>query len=359
MPELALIIPTYNESENVAPLMEKLRAALAGVDWEAIFVDDDSPDRTWAAVAAIAAADPRVRGLRRVGRRGLSSACIEGMLATAAPVLAVMDADLQHDERILPAMLAKIRGDGCEVVVGTRYAAGGGIGDWGAGRAWMSRFATRLGDALLGKNPTSDPMSGFFMLRREVFEEAVENLSGEGFKILLDILATVRRPLKIGEVPFTFRLREHGESKLSLGVLNGFALLLADTLLGRWVPARFLMFVAVGLLGVGVHFGVLSLALAAGAAFVAAQAAATAVAMLSNFFCNNWFTYSDRKLRGARLWKGLALFLVICGIGALPNLLVADHLYSGLHAEWVLAGGMGMLVSAVWNFSVSRHFIWR
>ena len=359
MPELALIIPTYNESENIAPLMEKLAAALAGLDWEVIFVDDNSPDRTWSVVAALAAGNPRVRGMRRVGRRGLSSACIEGMLAASAPVLAVMDADLQHDERILPAMYRKIRDEGCEVVVGTRYAAGGGIGEWGAGRAWMSRFATRLGNILLGKNPTSDPMSGFFMLRREVFEEAVENLSGEGFKILLDLLATVRRPLKIGEVPFTFRLREHGESKLSLGVLNGFALLLADKLLGRWVPARFLMFVAVGLLGVAIHFGVLALALAAGAAFVAAQSMATVAAMFSNFFCNNWFTYSDRKLRGAGVWKGMVLFLVICGIGALPNLLVAHHLYSGLHAQWMLAGGVGMLVSAVWNFSVSRHFIWR
>lgn len=233
MSELAVIIPTYNESENLKPLLEKLTAALDGIDWEAMFVDDNSPDRTYARAAEIAAVNPRVRVLRRVGRRGLSSACIEGMLAVSAPVLAVMDADLQHDETILPAMFRKIKDEGCEIVVGSRYTAGGGIGTWGAGRAWMSRTATRLGNILLGANPTTDPMSGFFMLRREVLEETVEHLSGKGFKILLDILATAQRPLKIGEVAFTFRLREHGESKLSFKVLFDFAWLLAAKTLGR------------------------------------------------------------------------------------------------------------------------------
>jgi dolichol-phosphate mannosyltransferase len=265
---------------------------------------------------------------------------------------------MQHDERVLPAMLTKLRDENCDLVVGTRYAGAGGVGEWNAARATMSRVATKIGAVLLGKNHTSDPMSGFFMLRRELLNEVVADLSGEGFKILLDLLATAKRPLKIGEVAYNFRLREHGESKLSLGVLTDFALLLADKMVGKYVPARFLLFVMVGLLGVAVHFGVLA-GLLRVADFNGAQIAATFAAMIANFFCNNYFTYGDRTLRGAKLWRGLALFVLICAVGALPNIAIADYLYVNLHAWWAVAGGVGMLVSAVWNFSASHHFIWR
>ncbi|MDR0868409.1 MAG: glycosyltransferase family 2 protein [Planctomycetota bacterium] len=355
MRELSIVIPTYNESDNVAPLLEKLTAALSGVDWEVIFVDDNSPDKTWQRVADLAATDARVKILRRVGRKGLSTACIEGAMMASAPVIAVMDADMQHDERVLPAMFKKITDENCEIVVGTRYAAGGSVGEWNAARTLMSKTATKLGAVLLGKNTVSDPMSGFFMLRSALFAETVERLSGEGFKILLDLLTSARRPLAIGEVAYTFRLREHGESKLSLGVLCDFGLLLADKTVGKYVPARFLLFVAVGLLGVGVHLGCLAALYSTG--FVFAQSAATLAAMVVNFFLNNAFTYADRSLKNLR--RGLALFILICGLGALPNIVLAGYLYEVSHLYWLLAGALGMLVSAVWNYAVSQHFIWR
>jgi dolichol-phosphate mannosyltransferase len=355
---LSIVIPTYNERDNLAPLLEKLTAALGDIDWEAIFIDDNSPDKTWQAAGAIATANPRVRILRRIGRKGLATACIEGAMVASAPVIAVMDADLQHDETVLSAMLKKIRDENCDIVVGTRYAGNGGIGNWNAARAWMSRAATKCAALVMRGNRVSDPMSGFFTLKRELLEEVIENLSGEGFKILLDILTSARRRLNIGEVSYTFRLREHGESKLSMGVMYEFGSLLADKTVGKYIPPRFLLFVFVGALGVAAHLGVLgALHLALG--FVAAQALATLTAMIVNFFCNNAFTYGDRSLRGKKMRRGLAIFIVVCGIGAVPNTWLAAYLYEAAHLWWLLAGAVGMLVSAVWNYAVSRHFIWR
>lgn len=358
--KLSVIIPTYNERENVQPLYGRLAQALTGTDWEAVYVDDDSPDGTAAEVLALAAERNNVRLLRRVGRRGLSSACIEGMLSSAAEFFAVIDADMQHDERALPQMLTKIERENLDIVVGTRYAAGGDTGDWNATRLGMSRLATRLGGLLLRGNRCSDPMSGFFMLRRELLEEVVRDLSGQGFKILLDILATARRNLKIGEVPYTFGNRQFGESKLDSGVLADFALLLADKLTGRFLPARFLMFVCVGLTGVLIHLGILGLfSQILTMSFWQAQALATLVAMSGNFFLNNMFTYGDRRLRGGRVWRGLLWFCLICAIGAIPNVLTAKYLFETLRAYWLLAGFLGMLIGSVWNFSVSAQFVWR
>lgn len=224
---LTIIVPTFNEAENIQPLVARLSVALAGLEWSAIFVDDDSADQTYLRVEEMARVNPRVTVVRRIGRRGLSSACIEGMrLAVSSPILAVMDADLQHDESILPAMLEKITCENCDLVIGTRYAEGGGVGTWGMHRKLMSKIANFLGGLLLGKNNTTDPMSGFFMLKQELFREVDEELAGVGFKILLDILATAKHELKIGEIPFTFRQREHGKSKLNFTVLKDFATLL-------------------------------------------------------------------------------------------------------------------------------------
>ena len=164
---LSIVVPTFNESRNIRELLGRLEVTLGATGWEVIFVDDDSPDGTATEVRHIARIDPRVRCLQRVGRRGLASACIEGMLATAAPTIAVMDADLQHDETVLPRMLAEIEQGGADLVVGTRYAAGGSTGDWNGSRKTMSQLATVTSRMIL-RQPVSDPMSGFFMLQRKV-----------------------------------------------------------------------------------------------------------------------------------------------------------------------------------------------
>ena len=361
MIDLSVVVPTYNERGNVAELVRRLDAALHGHRWEAVFVDDDSPDGTADEVRALAQSDPRVRCLQRLGRRGLSRAVIEGVMSTAAPLVAVIDADLQHDETVLPAMLARLRGDAgqapADIVVGSRYAAGGGLGAWDAERARMSRFATALANRLVPTGLT-DPMSGFFVIRRQSFDTAVRQLSGEGYKLLLDLLASAPTPLRLAEVPYTFRPRVAGESKLDSAVLWEFTLLLIDKRLGRWIPARFLLFSLVGISGVFIHFSVLTLLFKlAGVEFTTAQGAATIVAMTSNYALNNSLTYRDLRHRGLGWWRGLLTFYAICGLGVVANVGVAGVM---LHEQgWALAAASGALVGTAWNYVATRLITWR
>jgi len=357
-PELAVIVPTFNERDNVGVVFELVAAALDGLDWEMVFVDDDSADGTAEIVRSIARHDPRVRCIQRIGRRGLSTACIEGVLATASPYIAVMDADLQHDERLLPRMLEVLKQQDYDLVVGSRYVEGGGIGGWDDRRAGLSNLATKL-SRIVCKSEIADPMSGFFMMRRGVFEHAMRNLSGQGFKILLDLLASSREGLRIKELPYQFRPRRHGTSKLDTLVAWEFGMLLADKLVGRFVPVRFALFAFIGVLGLGVHLTVLRAALAAPSFdFAKAQATATFVAMTSNFFLNNVFTYRDQRLRGWRLLRGLFSFYLICAVGAVGNVGIATYVFAADNVWW-LAGIAGAIVGSVWNYAVSSVFTWR
>jgi len=359
-PELAVVVPTYCEADNVAEIVRRLDAVLAGVDWELIFVDDDSPDGTAERVREIARRDRRVRVLQRVGRRGLSSACIEGMLATPAPYLAVMDGDLQHDETLLTRMLEVLKRDDLEIVVGSRYVEGGGVGDWNVRRQSMSRLATRIGQVLI-RADLQDPMSGFFMVRAPVIQENVRRLSGVGFKILLDIFSASPRPLRFRELPFTFRQRQAGASKLDNAVLWAYLLMLIQKLLGPMIPVRFIAFSLIGGLGVFVHLAVLwpILKLAGDQAFLAGQTTAALVAMTSNFLLNNIITYRDMRLRGKALLWGWLSFVAACSVGALANVGIANYLFEGGHSGWVLSALAGILVGAVWNYAVTAVYTWR
>jgi dolichol-phosphate mannosyltransferase len=355
--ELAVVVPTFRECGNVEELVQRLRRALAGIVWEVIFVDDDSPDGTADLIRSLGLRDRRVRCLQRVGRRGLSSACIEGMLATAAPVVAVMDADLQHDETRLPSMLARIRNEGADLVIGTRYAGNGSTGDWDAARADMSRAATRL-SRFVHEQSVSDPMSGFFMLTRELMDTALRDLSAVGFKLLLDILATVRQPIVIREEPYTFRNRASGESKLDSLVMWDFGMLLLDKLIGRYVPVRFIAFALVGGAGVLVHMAIVSLLLLYGGfAFPVAQLLASTLTMVFNYSVNNVLTYRDRRRRGFGWAIGLLSFMAACSLGAFINVMIANSFFSN-GVPWVLAALAGILIGAMWNFAVASQFTW-
>ena len=356
-PELAIVIPTLNEAENVPLVVERLNRALAGIGWEAIFVDDDSPDGTADVARILARRQPNIRCIQRLGRRGLASACIEGILSSAAPYVAVMDGDLQHDESLLPAMLDRIKSERLDVVVASRYAERGNVGEWPRSRERISDIAGRL-SRLVVKADLSDPMSGFFIVERGAFSEAMRSLSGQGFKILLDLFASAPRPLAFAEVPLTFRQRLHGESKLDTMVVWEYLMLLLEKLVGPVVPVRFMLFSIIGGIGVGTHlltlwFGTHVLF----AAFSLSQAVATIVAMTGNFLLNNLFTYRDRRLRGRRLWMGLISFYGVCGAGAAANVGIAAQLAQGHHSWW-LAGIAGAAVSAVWNYTVSSILTW-
>ncbi|MCB2047215.1 MAG: glycosyltransferase family 2 protein [Novosphingobium sp.] len=365
--ELAIVLPTYNERGNLASLVERLDKALAGISWEAIFVDDNSPDGTSDEARKIAQSDRRIRVIQRIGRRGLASAAIEGMCSTAAPVVAVMDADHQHDPALLPEMLAAIKSGDYDLAYASRFAEGSSTEAWGRpDRVKASGIANRIANKVTGVQLT-DPMSGYFMLRTETLRTDAHRLSGVGFKILLDILATVDEPLRVKEFPLNFAARADGESKLDRTVVFEFLVGLYDKWLGRIIPTRFALFGTIGAVGVVVHMTVLATFLTiAGETlhgnvvteFELGQTLAALVAMTFNFFLNNALTYADKRLTGfPALMKGWIKFGVTCSVGLLANVGVAAILVRfGVH-EYPAALA-GIVIGSVWNFALSSKFVW-
>ncbi len=358
IPELCIVVPSYNERDNVRPLVKLLHEALDGIAWEVVFVDDDSPDGTAAEVTALGQEDPRVRVLHRIGRRGLAGACVEGILSSIAPVTAVIDADLQHDERILPKMFAAFRDPETDLVIGTRNAMGGSAGSGlSPVRKWGSDMATALARRFL-KIKATDPMSGFFMVRRSSFNQVVTELQTDGFKILADMLSASRGRWTVKEVGYTFRERQHGESKMDAAVTLEFLGLVVARMTGGILPIRFVLFGMVGVSGIFVQLLFVRLGLAAGLGFTAAQVFGVMAAMTTNFFLNNALTYRDRALRGWGILRGLLSFYAVCAIGAVMNVGVAGAVFS-VAPQWALASIAGAVVGALWNFVASSFATWR
>ena len=355
--EFTVVVPTFNERTNVPLLVERLSRVLAGVPWEIVFVDDDSPDQTGEALRDIARQDGRVRVIERIGRRGLASATVEGVLSSAAPYFAVMDADLQHDEAALPEMLRRLKAEKLDIVVGSRYVSRSTSAGLDRRRQAISDFATRVSRLVLHAE-VSDPMSGFFVMSRAAFDETVHGLSQQGFKILLDLFASAPRPLRFAEVEAEFRPRLHGESKLDSMAAWEFGMLVLDKLIGRYIPVRFVLFGVVGGTGLVVHLTTLYVLTGVGLAFAAAQTAAVFAAMTWNFYLNNLITYRDRRLRGLALLRGLVTFYAICAVGAVANIGVAEYVFANRGIVW-LAGVAGAVIGVVWNFTVSSYLTWR
>ncbi|MGQ7829493.1 glycosyltransferase family 2 protein [Altererythrobacter sp. Z27] len=357
--ELAIILPTLNERGNLAPLIERVSAALGATGWEVLVVDDNSADGTADEARALARDDLRVRVIQRIGRKGLASAAIEGFCATAAPYVAVMDADHQHDPALLPQMLASVRAGEADVAVASRFADGASTASWdNPERERLSHAANALARKLTGVE-LSDPMSGYFLLSSDLARSLVPHLSGIGFKILLDLLASSDRPLQVREFPLHFAARREGESKLDRAIAFDFLAGMYDKVFGKVIPTRFALFGTVGALGVVVHMAVLSLLLFAfGKGFAVGQALAVLSAMSFNFFLNNWLTYRDQRLKGGpALFKGWIGFCLTCAVGGFANVAVATLLQmQGL--VWFLAALAGILVGSVWNYALSSRFVW-
>jgi dolichol-phosphate mannosyltransferase len=355
--ELAVIVPTFNEVDNIEELHRRLRDVLDGVRWEMIVVDDDSTDGTPQRAQSIAEQGFDIRVIRRIGRRGLSTAVIEGMMATPARFLAVIDADLQHDETVLKPMLDELRRGDTDLAIGSRYVEGGGVGEWDRKRALMSNFATLVAQKLVRAN-LSDPMSGFFMITRDALERTVRELSGEGYKILLDLFASARPPLRYAEFPYTFRPRVHGESKLDAAVLWEYLVLVLDKSVGRFIPPRLLLFVLVGATGLVIHYATFTSVFFTGlAGFTAAQLTATMVAMTTNYIFNNILTYRDARKRGWRFFTGLLGFYAVCSVGLVGNVGIAAYAFRH-HYQWWLAAFAGIVVGTMWNFAASSILVW-
>jgi dolichol-phosphate mannosyltransferase len=355
--EFGLIIPVLNERDNVVPLLDRIAKALPQTIYEVLFVDDGSTDGTLDLVRSIALTNPRVRLVQRIGRKGLSTAVIEGMLATAAPILGVIDGDMQHDEAILPQLIDIIREGEADIAIGSRYIKGGGTEGWDEARLKGSKFATWLGNLVIGTAST-DPMSGFFVTRRDLIVELQPRLSGIGFKILIDLMASSKTPLRIKEVPYIFRGRVAGESKMGSAVVIEYLMLLIDKSIGRILPARLVMFLGVGGLGVGVHLAILGTGLRSGLAFAVAQSFAVGGAILFNYTLNNLFTYRDRQRKGWAFVTGLGSFALVSLAGAIANVGVGSYAFAA-HTTWWIAGIAGAAMSAVWNYAATSLVTWK
>jgi dolichol-phosphate mannosyltransferase len=357
-PTVSIIVPTYQESANVPILFERVKVALDGLPWEMIVVDDDSPDGTSNVAFGLAAKDRRLRCLRRVNRSGLAGAVIEGWMASSADFVAVIDGDLQHDEsflRLMHQILAEGRGD---LVIGTRLRKQSG-GSLSPARQRLSDmgacFFRRIGGAAV-----TDPMSGFFMMRREIVSRLAPRLSPDGFKILADVVLSADGNLNIVEVPYGFRKRNAGESKLTPLVAIDFLGLVVHHATAGILPIRFVLFAMIGAVGLVVHIAALSAVVEwfNMLTFDFGQLIATLLAMASNFILNNEITYRAYRYRGPSLIAGFVAFALGCSVGVIANIDVASWLYKANQTWWV-AGLAGAVLSVVWNYAVSTNLIWR
>lgn len=370
--KVSIVTPTFNEAENICQFLAELRRHLARCDYEIIVVDDDSPDLTWKVAASeMAGADHRIRVLRRTERRGLGNSVIDGFKHSGGDAIACMDADFQHDPAILPEMLAALERGG-DIVVASRYAEGGATGEWSLVRSAGSKLATRLAKFMLGVR-IHDPMSGYFMLRRKDFQRVSEQLNGDGFKIMLEILVHLK-PSNVVEVPYTFRSRLAGTSKLSSIVIFDYMRQLCrlSTSAGR-LPGRFVKFASVGLIGAIVNLCVLALLIQ----FTSlrdwrASVLSSLTAMTNNYVLNNAWTFGDRKIRGLKHFASCALYFLIsfCGLGvttaayaAISYVLVSSF---GVAPRGQLPNSVLLLIQLIsisfgtyTNYSLNKHFTWR
>jgi dolichol-phosphate mannosyltransferase len=355
--ELTVVIPTFNERDNVAPLIHRLDKTLKGVAWQAIFVDDNSPDGTSDAVKALAVHDPRILCLKRVGRRGLAGAVLEGAMASAAPYVGVIDADLQHDETLLPRMLESLRAGDVDLAIGTRSMTEAGLGKGlSPMRQAGSRMANWLAQRVL-RAEISDPVSGFFMIRRELIDRVAPHLSSQGFKVLFDIIASQPSPPRIVEFPYVFAERQAGDSKMDGRIIIEYLGLILTKLTGNLIPPRALIFFLVGATGLVVQLAVVNVCHAVGLTFMVSQVVGAITAMTSNFLINNIFTYRDRRLRGLKLITGYLRFCALCGVGLIANVAVANLVHEHTPLWW-LASAAGAFAGAAWNYVSTSLAVW-
>lgn len=354
IPEISLVICTLDEHEAVAGVLAEAGAALDGLAYELIVVDDSRDERTAEVVRRAGRDDPRIRLVRREGVRGLASACIAGWNTARGVILGVMDGDGQHEACLARQMIDELRESGADIAVASRFRPDTETGLQG-GRRLLSRAGVGLSRLAIGAG-TSDPMSGFFFQTRRWFEEARPSLSGLGFKILVDVLASGGRQPRVVEVSTRLRPRQGGASKLDMRIAVELLAQLVEKRTGGFVPGRFVMFAGVGASGVGVHLAVLA-AFASALPFWLAQGIAILTAMVSNFLLNNLITFHDLRLVGWAKLRGLGGFVLACASGALVSELVAIALIQS-NAPALGAGIGGALVASVWNYWSSSRAAW-
>ncbi len=359
--QLSIIVPTYNESGNVKSLYNQIKDALKDINFEVVFVDDNSKDGTKNEILELTGKYSNIRLINRLHKRGLASACIDGFASSSAKYFAVIDADLQHDPKLLKKMYQCLESQDSNIVLASRFLKGSKIEGMSNQREGISKVGNKISSLITGANLT-DPLSGYFMVDSKIIEQIIPRLSGKGFKILLDIFSSCKlKGIKLNylELPTIFRERNAGQSKLDSAVMIEFLVLILDKFFGRLIPVRFILFMLVGGTGVFVHMFVLSFMLKIiHIDFSFSQSIATFVAMCSNFYMNNLITYRDQRIHGIRILYGLISFCAACLFGAIINVIVASYLFEK-GVNWFFAGVVGCFVGAVWNYSTTSFLTWR
>ncbi len=376
-PVLSVVTPTFNEAENLPLLVEAVHRALDGIPHEVVVADDDSPDGTWQVAERLAERDPTISVLRRFHDHGLSAAVLDGMTVARGEYLAVIDADLQHDPSILPAMLDEVRSGGSDVAVGSRSTEGGGYGNWTRGRRFVSWVATFIARVVL-RVTVSDPMSGFFLISRGAYEQGAPGINPRGFKILLEFIGR-DRTLRVTEVGYEFRLRRHGETKLNRSVIRSYLLAVAELRLGRQVDPAFLLYVLVGMVGLAVNSLVFAVAEAAGVPrfdtglneaidpVYGSFVLSVNVSILVLFGLNNEFTFWEQRYRGWKLAPAFVVFWFMSLVGTLVHVAVFTFLENsgfllgllGAEASRTVQNLVGAVVALVVNWYLNTTYLWR
>ncbi len=376
LPLVSVITPTFNEAENLPILVEQLHAALDGIDHEIVVADDDSPDRTWEVAEQLAADDPTITVMRRFHDPGLSAAVLDGMSVARGEMLAVIDADLQHDASILPDMVERIRSGDADVVVGSRSTVGGGYGEWAASRRLVSWIATLIARLLL-RVPVSDPMSGYFVVSRRAYEQTAPQINPRGFKILLEFVGR-NHDLRVDEVGYEFANRVHGETKLNRSVIRSYLLGVAELRVGRQINPALLLYVLVGIVGLVVNSVAFWVAEWIGFPMIDTglndeiDPIATSfifsvqLSILVLFVLNNEFTFWELRFRGWARLPALVVYEAMSLVGMGVHIAVFTFLQESGFLLSFLGGAtrvvhnlMGAVVALVINWYLNTTYLWR
>ena len=352
---ISIVLPSYNESESICSTIDEIISILedAKIPFEIVVSDDNSPDITWKLVDDTYSKDKRVRVLRRMKDKGLSAAVIDGFRFAKGDMLFVMDADGQHDPIILPNMVKSLKT--ADLVVGSRYVKGGGVGSWSKSRIFVSRFASYLAYPFMGSNRIKDPMAGFFGLKKSLFDKL--DLDVKGYKILLGIILAAKRKLRIKEVPYVFRTRAAGESKLGFKVIFDYLSMLMKFFISS--NAEFLKFATVGFLGTIVNLAVMFLSVdVASIPVMLASPIAVEVSIIHNFLLNNYWTFSKRNISTSfisRLWK----FNLVSLVSLVITFLVVLFFTTYTSLWYLLAQAIGILFGFLANYLLNHKWVFR
>jgi len=358
---ISIVIPTFNEQSNISKIINQLLNLDVIYEKEIIVVDDNSGDGTANLVREYCRDDRRVRLISRYGRFGLSSAIKEGCLCATGDIIAVMDADGQHDPSYIALALEKIELKKVDIVLGSRFVEGAIIKGLSQGRKSSSSIANSLARlSLYGSyNYLTDYMSGFFVFKRNVCIELVEKIDVQGFKFFYELLAISGGKLKIFEIPFIFNEREHGNSKLDLPVVWDFLISLLHTFIGRLVPRRAVSFALVGSTGVFIQLLTIYFLLAiTNLDFEKVLPLGVIIAASSNFIINNILTFRSNKLSGKRFYTGLLKFLLVSSLPIIANVGVTNLFYSQFLTNTFISQLAGIFVVFIWNYAASSKVVW-